>query len=165
MPVATSAEGINLSYTILDADGNPVGAVVGAGEYTVTVSPADMNYTIPAQDKTVNVEITKKTVTVEWGSDSLVYTGGAIAPEAWFVDADNQCIALAVTGAETEPGTGYTATADFVSPNANYVLDTDSASKAYEIVKKTEDELVWDWANGEWKVPEEEPEEPPVAEG
>ena len=165
MPVATSAEGINLSYTILDADGNPVGAVVGAGEYTVTVSPADMNYTIPAQDKTVNVEITKKTVTVEWGSDSLAYTGGAIAPEAWFVDADNQCIALAVTGAETEPGTGYTATADFVSPNANYVLDTDSASKTYEIVKKTEDELVWDWANGEWKVPEEEPEEPPVAEG
>lgn len=165
MPVATSAEGINLSYTILDADGNPVGAVVGAGEYTVTVSPADMNYTIPADDKTVNVEITKKTVTVEWGSDSLAYTGGAIAPEAWFVDADNQCIALAVTGAETEPGTGYTATADFVSPNANYVLDTDSASKTYEIVKKTEDELVWDWANGEWKVPEEEPEEPPVAEG
>ena len=81
------------------------------------------------------------------------------------MDADNQCIALAVTGAETEPGTGYTATADFVSPNANYVLDTDSASKTYEIVKKTEDELVWDWANGEWKVPEEEPEEPPVAEG
>lgn len=165
MPVATSAEGINLSYTILDAEGNPVGAVVGAGEYTVTVSPADMNYTIPADDKTVNVEITKKTVTVEWGSDSLAYTGGAIAPEAWFVDADNQCIALAVTGAETEPGTDYTATADFVSPNANYVLDTDSASKTYEIVKKTEDELVWDWANGEWKVPGEEPEEPPVAEG
>ncbi|MDE7329525.1 MAG: MBG domain-containing protein [Clostridia bacterium] len=154
MPLASADENVNLSYTVKNADGEAVGAVIGAGEYTVTIEPADKNYVIGEETATVKVKITPKTVEVKWQSNlNLIYTGSEVAPEAWFIDADNQAVALKVTGAQIEAGEEYEATADFIKPNGNYVLKTETVTVKFDIVKNTDD-LVWDWENGEWKKPE-----------
>lgn len=152
MPLASTADGENLSYVIKNADGTTVSAAIAAGEYTITVSPVSSDYVISSSN-TVTVLITPKTVTVQWGSLTLDYTGGAIAPKAWFIDANNQAVELDVSTAQTEPGTGYSVTADFKNSTANYVLDTSTVTNTFDIVKKTEQTLVWDWASGSWITP------------
>lgn len=163
MPLASTADGENLSYVIKNSDGTTVNAAIAAGEYTITVSPVSSDYVI-ASDNTVTVVITPKTVAVQWGSLTLDYTGEAIAPKAWFIDANNQAVELEVSSAQTEAGTNYSVTADFKKATANYVLDSSTVNNTFDIVKNTEQTLVWDWATGSWitpSAPEPEPEPEP----
>lgn len=163
MPLASTADGENLSYVIKNSDGTAVSAAIAAGEYTITVSPVSSDYVI-ASDNTVTVVITPKTVAVQWGSLTLDYTGEAIAPKAWFIDANNQAVELEVSSAQTEAGTNYSVTADFKKATANYVLDSSTVNNTFDIVKNTEQTLVWDWATGSWitpSAPEPEPEPEP----
>ncbi len=163
MPLASTADGENLSYVIKNSDGTAVNAAIAAGEYTITVSPVSSDYVI-ASDNTVTVVITPKTVAVQWGSLTLDYTGEAIAPKAWFIDANNQAVELEVSSAQTEAGTNYSVTADFKKATANYVLDSSTVNNTFDIVKNTEQTLVWDWATGSWitpSAPEPEPESEP----
>lgn len=163
MPLASTADGENLSYVIKNSDGTTVNAAIAAGEYTITVSPVSSDYVI-ASDNTVTVVITPKTVAVQWGSLTLDYTGEAIAPKAWFIDANNQAVELEVSSAQTEAGTNYSVTADFKKATANYVLDSSTVNNTFDIVKNTEQTLVWDWTTGSWitpSAPEPEPEPEP----
>lgn len=157
LPTA-SAEGVEFAYTVRNADGAVVSSAINAGEYTVTVVATNFNYKITEESKTVKLVIKPKTVTVQWGNASLSYTGEAQAPEAWFVDVNGQKVKLSVSGAETEAGENYTATASFAKDTDNYVLD--GATCPFTIAAKDGDEWTWDWENGEWKVVTDEPESP-----
>lgn len=153
---------VKLIYTVTDRDGKPVTAI-GAGEYFVTVRTATPSSLAFADESgfvdgnnTVSVafKINRREVTVVWGVTTLTYDGKAHAPEAWFVDANGQTVALAVTGAESEAGEGYTAAAQFINGalGANYVLKGETTP--FVIERKFADKVEWDWENGVWVKPE-----------
>lgn len=162
--------GVRLIYTVTDADGNPVTAI-NAGEYLVTVRTATPSSLAFADEDgvvdggnvvSVAFRINKREVTVVWGVTTLVYDGGEQAPEAWFVDANNQSVKLAVTGAESEVGEGYTAVAEFINDGLGENYELKDATTAFEIERRYADKVEWDWENGKWVTvvtkPEPEPE-------
>ncbi len=150
--------GLTLVYRIYDDGFNPVKAAINAGTYYVYVSAAiPSNYAFDENDAdengdiSVTIIIKRKEVSVKWGALRLVYSGSAQAPEAWFTDVNNQLVKLAVSGAQTEVGTGYSVTADFVNASLaeNYSLTDEQSTFAIE--KQFMDKVEWDWENGEWK--------------
>ncbi len=156
-----SADGVSFAYTVKNADGAVVCSAINAGEYTVTVVATNSNYTVTEESQTVRFVIKPRMVMVQWGNANLSYTGEAQAPEAWFVDVNGQKVKLSVSGAETEAGESYSATASFATATDNYELD--GATCQFVIAGKEGDEWYWDWESGEWKVVSDEPESPDPA--
>ncbi|MBR5210737.1 MAG: hypothetical protein IKV67_12890 [Paludibacteraceae bacterium] len=106
-----------------------------AGSYSVRSQfiPTDAkNYTTLAFP-TASVSVAKKEVSVEWGNTELTYTGEAQAPSATLKGAvDN--VTIVVTGARTDVGTDYTATAALSgSSKDNYVISDGTASTKFSI--------------------------------
>ena len=67
----------------------------------------------------------QKTVGLDWSNTSLTYTGSAQAPTATATGTVNSdAVSVTVTGAQTDAGTGYTATATGLTGDkaGNYVL-------------------------------------------
>lgn len=132
----------NLNYLIKDkADGSAVSAIINAGTYEVTVTPADKNYKISGLN-TVTVIVKAKEVAVEWENTALTYNGENQKPNAYYTDVAGNRIELSVSGAQTEVGDSYTATATLESDN--YVL-TGDVTKTFSIVKSTATEYKWVW--------------------
>ena len=77
------------------------------------------------------------------------------------MDVNGQKVKLSVSGAETEAGESYSATASFATATDNYELD--GATCQFVIAGKEGDEWYWDWESGEWKVVSDEPESPDPA--
>lgn len=107
--------------------------------YTITPSglTAD-NYDIAFATGTLTVE--QKTVGMEWSTDSLTFNGSAQAPTATATGRENgDEISVTVSDAQTNAGTGYTATASaltgekagkgslFSSQNVSPVLGEENA--------------------------------------
>ncbi len=129
--------------------GQRVGAITEIGEYIITITPKNPNYAVPAGLDTVRVTVTARTVKVVWSTDSLVYNGSAQAPAAQYTDVDGNVIILSVSGAMTDAGKNYTATASFVgTAPKNYVLDTSTLTKTFDIAK-LEIPVSWQWST-EW---------------
>lgn len=129
--------------------GQRVGAITEIGEYIITITPKNPNYAVPSGMDTVRVTVTARTVKVEWSTTALVYNGSAQAPAAQYTDVDGNIILLSVSGAMTDAGKGYTATAAFVgTAPKNYVLDKSTLTKTFDIAK-LEIPVTWQWSS-EW---------------
>ncbi|MBR2985592.1 MAG: hypothetical protein IKC58_03230, partial [Clostridia bacterium] len=98
------------------------GEQTNVGDYTATAtSLSNPNYVLAEGTWETAFKITPKPVTITWtNTDTLVYTGQAQAPTAAAsgIYATDTCT-VNVTGAQTNAGTGYTATATGLS-NSNY---------------------------------------------
>ncbi len=130
------------------APGGQISAITEVGEYFITASYADPNYKIPDGYAVIRVVITTRKVDVEWSKDTLVYNGTAQAPAAYYTDAFGNKVELKVTGAATDAGEKYKATADFRAATGNYVLNSETVEKTFTIEKRTLG-VSWAWGN-EW---------------
>ena len=105
-----------------------------AGPYTVSVKyVGDANHE-DFQGDDINVTIAQKEVTLDWSTDSLEYNGNPQAPTATAGEVvSGDTVEVNVSGAETNVGTGYIATATGLT-NANYKLPT-SVNHTFAITK------------------------------
>lgn len=109
--------------------------VKDAGTYSVRSKfvPTDTKNYKTLAFPTISVAVAKKSVSVEWGSTALTYTGKPQAPSATLTGAVDD-VTINVTGAKTEVGTGYTATATLSGDSKdNYVISDGSASTKFSI--------------------------------
>ena len=113
-----------------------VNGVPVAGQYKLDVTgkpnagqqiPFKVLFTATSDSRYQNVEVVSgtvdvaaKKVAVEWTNTSLIYNGQEQVPAASAKGVDNTNVALIVTGAQTNVGEGYTATAS--TEDANYEL-------------------------------------------
>lgn len=103
--------------------------------YTITpkgLSSTNYNISFVAGTLTVN----KREVGIEWGNTSLGYNGSAQTPTATATNlVNNDEIAVTVTGAQTDVGTGYTATATGITgaKASNYVFPSSTITTTFSI--------------------------------
>lgn len=94
--------------------------------FTATATVPNANYTFvnsaSSIEKTFN--IVAKELTVAWGETSFTYDGSEKVPTAEVTEGviEGDSVTLSVSGAETNAGSGYTATATISPANANYAL-------------------------------------------
>ncbi len=112
------------SYAIIQ---NTLGIVNGNG--------SDIeNYSITFISK--DFIITPKTIAVVWQNTTLTYNGNAQKPIAYINGVgDDKRINLSVSGAQTNAGKDYSATASFGAANDNYVLSGETTT--FTITKAT----------------------------
>lgn len=118
------------------------GTGVNVGTYTATaISVSNSNYMLP-QDRTRSYQITPFTVALSWTNTSPVYNGCDQIPAATATNlfAGDACT-ITVSGARSQAGTGYTATAAAVS-NSNYKLPA-SVTTGWAITPKGLDISFW----------------------
>ena len=114
------------SYTQYDDVGNT---------YTITpkgLSSTNYAFSFVAGTLTVN----QREVGIEWGNTSLGYNGSAQVPTATATNVvNNDEITVTVTGAQTDMGTGYTATATGITGAkvGNYVLTSSNTTTTFSI--------------------------------
>ncbi len=111
------------------------------GPYTATATGlSNENYKLP-ENKTKEFSIAQKEVGLAWSNTSLTYNGSAQAPTATATGlVSGDVCSVTVTGAQTNCGTNYTATATGLS-NGNYKLP-EAVSQAFAIGAK-EVSLAW----------------------
>ncbi len=115
---------------LVETDGvtlNVTGEQKDAGTYQATASlSSDTNYTLSGST-TQQFTISAKSVTLTWTNTELTYNGSAQAPTATctdFVDGDE--VTITVSGAQTNAGNGYEATASINS--TNYTITNSTCS-------------------------------------
>lgn len=121
----------DITYTISRATGDD------AGNYIITPAGDDLqgNYAVSFENGTLTIN--RKTVGITWGETTLPYNGAQQAPTATatgLVNSDE--IGITVTGAKTNVGTDYTATASALTGTKkdNYQLPAVKTTK-FSIVK------------------------------
>ncbi|MDE5911191.1 MAG: hypothetical protein K2H24_02530, partial [Clostridia bacterium] len=107
---------------------------VNAAEHTVTAESTNRNYVV--KNNTSNFVINPAPITITWDETALTYNGTAQAPTA-IINAgqlfnDDKCNVV-VTGAETNAGQNYTATATV--DNSNYII-VENDKKTFAIAAK-----------------------------
>lgn len=115
-----------------------------AGTYSVRSKfvPTDTKNYTTLVFPTISVTVGKKEVTVEWGSKELTYTGEPQAPTATLKGAVDG-VTIVVTGAMTEVGTGYTATATLSGDSKdNYEISDGTATTKFSISQSSVDDYV-----------------------
>ena len=94
--------------------------------FTATATVPNANYTFVNSASSIEktFKITAKELTVVWGETSFTYDGGEKVPTAEVTEGiiEGDSVTLSVSGAETNAGSGYTATATISPANANYAL-------------------------------------------
>ena len=116
--------------------------VNNAGDATATVklSVKDGEYAGFEDSHTYDYKVAAKEVAVTWDETALEYTGAAQAPAATAEGVNGETLKLKVDGAQTNAGTGYTATASIESVTGgnakaeNYKLTGET--KTFDIAKK-----------------------------
>lgn len=117
-------------------------------EYTATLSLPTVihkqNYELSSA--TAQFTISKAQVSVSWNNPSLTYNGNEQSPTPSAKGVKNESISLAISGKQTNAGSGYTATASIssASQQRNYDLIASSISKSFSIAKK---EVTTLWTN------------------
>ena len=132
-PTATATGMVNDESLVVTVSGEQTNA--NTETYTATASITDNNYKLP-EVNTKEFTINPKAVTLEWSNTALTYNGEAQAPTATatgFIEGD-ECI-VTVSGAQTNAGTAYTATATALS-NSNYKLPN-AVTASFSIGKAT----------------------------
>lgn len=94
--------------------------------FTATATVPNANYTFADSASSIEktFKITAKELTVAWGETSFTYDGSEKVPTAEVTEGviEGDSVTLSVSGAETNAGSGYTATATISPANANYAL-------------------------------------------
>lgn len=94
--------------------------------FTATATVPNANYTFVNSASSVEktFKITAKELTVVWGETSFTYDRSEKVPTAKVTEGiiEGDSVTLSVSGAETNAGSGYTATATISPANANYAL-------------------------------------------
>lgn len=94
--------------------------------FTATATVPNANYTFANSASSIEktFKITAKELTVAWGETSFTYDGSEKVPTAEVTEGiiEGDSVTLSVSGAETNAGSGYTATATISPANANYAL-------------------------------------------
>lgn len=94
--------------------------------FTATATVPNANYTFADSASSIEktFKITAKELTVVWGETSFTYDGSEKVPTAEVTEGviEGDSVTLSVSGAETNAGSGYTATATISPANANYAL-------------------------------------------
>lgn len=161
LPFAVNAtNSVSFVYVIRDSEGRKTDGAIDAGTYTVEAVPSDPNFKIAVgsgeQPAKVKIVIEKLSVAVQWGDTSFVYNGQAQKPSAWYTDANGQRVELAVSGAQTDVGAGYTATAEPVSAKEKNNYDFINATASFEITQSVSAEYEWIWdeatSTGSWQL-------------
>ena len=124
-----------------------------AGSYTATATLAAgyiwSDETTGA--KTIPWSIAPKTVGLNWGATAFNYTGSAQVPTATLTAADivgNDDVSVSVSGAQTNVGGPYTATATLVGTDAaNYALPANPETTTFTIGKAA---LVFSVSMNDW---------------
>lgn len=117
-----NGDNVVISYN----DGDRVN-VTEAG-FTATATVPNGNYTFADGDSiSATLNITAKQLTVVWGETTFEYDGLPKVPEATAdTGIEGDSVTLAVSGEQTNAGSGYTATATISPENANYMLTNDT---------------------------------------
>lgn len=144
----TNAEAVSLprTVTLTDPENNSIQAALSvkdadkvnnAGTATVTVVltvTQEGAYKDITAEKNFDYTVSPKAVAVTWADTALTYTGAAQAPTASAEGVNGETLSLGVSGAQTNAGTDYTATASIASVTggnanpANYTLAADTAT-------------------------------------
>lgn len=117
-----NGDSVVISYN----DGDRVN-VTEAG-FVATATVPNGNYTFADGDSiSATLNITAKQLTVLWGETTFEYDGLSKVPEATAdTGIEGDSVTLAVSGEQTNAGSGYTATATISPENANYTLTNDT---------------------------------------
>lgn len=117
-----NGDNVVISYN----DGDRVN-VTEAG-FVATATVPNGNYTFADGDSiSATLNITAKQLTVLWGETTFEYDGLPKVPEATAdTGIEGDSVTLAVSGEQTNAGSGYTATATISPENANYMLTNDT---------------------------------------
>lgn len=144
----TNAEAASFAkdVTLTDPEGKSIAAelsvkdadkVNNAGTATVTVVltvTQEGAYKDITAEKNFDYTVSPKAVAVTWADTALTYTGAAQAPTASAEGVNGETLSLGVSGAQTDAGTDYTATASIASVTggnanpANYTLTADTTT-------------------------------------
>ncbi|MCL2131389.1 MAG: hypothetical protein FWH36_02875, partial [Lentimicrobiaceae bacterium] len=84
-------------------------------------------------DETTAFTIAPAIVPVQWGKTSLTYNGSPQAPTATATGVLGEDLPLSVSGAETDEGSGYTATASLSPADSNYTLSGETTTFSINI--------------------------------
>lgn len=124
-----NGDNVVISYN----DGDRVN-VTEAG-FVATATVPNGNYTFADGDSiSATLNITAKQLTVVWGETTFEYDGLPKVPEATAdTGIEGDSVTLAVSGEQTNAGSGYTATATISPENANYTLTNNT--KLFSIAK------------------------------
>jgi hypothetical protein len=130
------------------------GAQRNVGTYTATATTANPNFTL--SNASTSFDIVAKSAYVTWTNTVLTYSGVAQMPEASITGAgDDGVISLDVSGAQTDAGNSYPATASGTVYSVNYTLT--NTETTFDILPKGID-VVWGSLtlpyNGAAQVPE-----------
>lgn len=123
--------------------------------FTATATVPNANYTFADSassiEKTFN--IVAKELTVAWSETSFTYDGSEKVPTAEVNEGviEGDSVTLSVSGAETNAGSGYTATAVISPENANYTLTNDSITF---VINKAKVSVSGNNATAEYKAAE-----------
>ena len=144
----TNAEAVSLprTVTLTDPENNSIQAALSvkdadkvnnAGTATVTVVltvTQEGAYKDITAEKNFDYTVSPKAVAVTWADTALTYTGAAQAPTASAEGVNGETLSLGVSGAQTDAGTDYTATASIASVTGgndnpdNYTLTADTTT-------------------------------------
>ena len=144
-----SGESENLiTYTLSRAEGQDV------GDYTITPAGNALQGNYAVTFINGKLTINKKTVGITWGETTFSYNGSEQAPTATATGlVYNDVIGITVTGAQTNVGTGYTATASALtgSKAGNYALPATNTT-TFSIVKATINTtiIMTEWSYGDY---------------
>lgn len=127
LPVGLDGIGVTAEYTLDGQNSATPFPLRNAGEYeiTVTLHSASKNYVSPDWTRTAELIIQARTVNVHWDKTQFTYNGSEQTVTAYYIDVNDAHCELAVTIGEgkTFRDVGeYSATASFVTPDANYAL-------------------------------------------
>ncbi len=127
LPVGLDGIGVTAEYTLDGQNSATPFQLRNAGEYeiTVTLHSASKNYVSPDWTRTAELTIQARTVNVHWDKTQFTYNGSEQTVTAYYIDVNDAHCELAVTIGEgkTFRDVGeYSATASFVTPDANYAL-------------------------------------------
>ena len=126
--IATNTTGLNIAITVTGAQ---INAAYGL---TATAALTTPNSNIILVNATTTFVIQPATVPVQWDNTTLTYTGNPQAPTATCIGVMDENLPLIVTGAQTDIGTGYTATATLNTNHNNYRLS--NPTTRFEIVQQ-----------------------------
>ncbi|MBR4425596.1 MAG: S-layer homology domain-containing protein [Oscillospiraceae bacterium] len=136
----TDPEGAEIAAALSVKDAETVNNVGTASVTVVLTVTQEGVYNGITAEKDFTYTVTPKETAVTWTDTALSYTGAAQAPSASAEGVNGETLSLTVSGAQTDAGEGYTATAaiDAVTGGnalaSNYTLTGDST--AFSIAPK-----------------------------
>lgn len=122
--------------------------------FTATATVPNGNYTFEGGNAiSAEFSITARELTVVWVETSFTYDGSEKVPTAEVTEGviEGDSVTLSVSGAETNAGSGYTATAVISPENANYTLTNDSITF---VINKAKVSVSGNNATAEYKAAE-----------